>query len=245
LLLTNLAQVEERLAPIHITRKDKRRISKLLANIESKKPLGTAVDELSDAVDEKGNLPPGYEYFFAGTTEVMKEAQVEFAEAGIVAVILVILTLAAILESFKQPWFILVTLPLALIGVFWALTLTGKSLSMPVLMGIVMMIGIVVNNAILLMDQFNTHIKEGVPRHKAMVAAATERFRPIVMVTVAAVLGMMPLAVGQGIGAELRNGVGIASVGGILISGILTLIVMPILYDLFTRKNRKHTHKAE
>jgi len=240
LLLTNLAQVEERLAPIHITRKDKRRISKLLANIESKKPLGTAVDELSDAVDEKANLPPGYEYFFAGAIEVMKEAQVEFAEAAIVAIILVILTLSAILESFKQPWLILVTLPLALIGVIWSLALTGESISMFVLMGIVMMVGIVVNNAILIIDQFNTHVKEGIPRHKAMVTAASERFRPIVMITLAAVLGMLPLAMGRGIGAEMRNGVGIAAVGGILVSGILTLVVMPILYDLSTPRSAKH-----
>ena len=236
LLLTNLAKVEERLAPIQITRKDKRRISKLLANIESDMPLGTAVDELSRAMDERGNLPSGYEYTFAGASEVMKEAQAELGEAGIVAIILVILALAAILESFKQPWLILVTLPLALIGVFWALAITGKSLSMFVLMGIVMMTGIVVNNAILIMDQFNAHVKEGIPRHKAMVSAATERFRPIVMITIAAILGMMPLAVGQGIGAEMRNGVGIASIGGIAVSGILTLLVLPILYDLFTRR---------
>lgn len=239
LLLTNLGDVEERLAPIQITRKDKRRISKLLADIESKKPLGTAVDELSAAVDEKAGLPPGYEYFFAGVTERMKEAQVEFGEAGLVAIVLVILTLAAILESFKQPWLILVTLPLALIGVFWALALTGENLSIFVLMSIVMMIGIVVNNAILIMDQFNTHVEEGIPRHKAMVAAASERFRPIVMITIAAVLGMLPLALGQGIGAEMRNGVGIAAVGGIAVSGVLTLVVMPILYDLFTRKDRR------
>jgi HAE1 family hydrophobic/amphiphilic exporter-1 len=109
-----------------------------------------------------------------------------------------------------------------------------------VLMGIVMMIGIVVNNAILIMDQFNTHVKEGIPRHKAMVAAASERFRPIVMITIAAVLGMLPLALGKGIGAEMRNGVGIAAVGGILLSGILTLFIMPILYDLFTRRSAKH-----
>ena len=239
LLLTNLGDVEERLAPIQITRKDKRRISKLLANIESKKPLGTAVDELSAAVDEEAGLPPGYEYFFAGMTERMKEAQVAFGEAGLVAIVLVILTLAAILESFKQPWLILVTLPLALIGVFWALAIAGESISMFVLMSIVMMIGIVVNNAILIMDQFNIHVKEGIPRHKAMVAAASERFRPIVMITIAAVLGMLPLALGQGIGAEMRNGVGIAAVGGIAVSGVLTLVVMPILYDLFTRKDKK------
>jgi len=81
---------------------------------------------------------------------------------------------------------------------------------------------------------------QGTPRHQAMLAAACDRFRPIIMVTLAAVLGMVPLAVDRGIGAEMRNGVGVASIGGIFVSGILTLVVMPILYDLFTRRGRPH-----
>ena len=159
----------------------------------------------------------------------------------LIAIVLVVLTLAAILESFKQPVVVLVTLPLALIGTVWALALAGESFGMFVIMGVVMMVGIVVNNAILIIDQLNVHIREGIPRHKAMITAACERFRPIVMITMAAVLGMMPLAFGAGIGAELRNGVGIASMGGILVSGVLTLLVVPIIYDLFTRKNGRRT----
>ena len=242
LLLSNLAQIEERITPIQITRKDKRRVTKVFANLAGNLSLGTAVDLISKEIDTKGQFPPSYDYEFTGNYEKMSEATAAFGEAGLVAIVLVILTLAAILESFKQPWLILVTLPLALIGVMWALVLTGESLSMFVLMGIVMMIGIVVNNAILVMDKFNIHVAEGIPIHKAMITAACERFRPIVMITLAAVLGMLPLALGRGIGAEMRNGVGIASVGGILISGILTLIVMPIVYDLFTRKNGKDKH---
>jgi HAE1 family hydrophobic/amphiphilic exporter-1 len=202
-------------------------------------PLGTAVDRLSLQIDAEAKFPPAYSYEFRGVYEMMSEANVEFGEAALIAVLLVVLTLAAILESFRQPWLILVTLPLALIGVIWALALAAESLSVFVLMGIVMMIGIVVNNAILIMDQFNVHVAEGIPYHKAMITAACERFRPIVMITLAAVLGMLPLALGRGIGAEMRNGVGIASAGGILISGILTLVVMPILYDLFKRKKKK------
>jgi len=239
MLLTNLGRIERRTTPIQITRKDKRRVSKLFANLAPGVALGTAVDQLSENIRTEGHFPPGYEINFAGIYEVMTEMLVEFREAIITAVILVILTLAAILESFKQPWLILVTLPLALIGVMWSLALTGQSLSIFVMLGIVMMIGIVVNNAILIMDQFNVHMAEGIPRHKAMITAACERFRPIVMITLAAVLGMLPLALGRGIGAEIRNGVGIASVGGILISGVLTLIVMPILYDLLTRRSKK------
>ena len=244
ILLGNLARVEERIVPIQITREDKRRVSKLFANLATTLPMGTAANLLSDQIDSRGQFSPGYEYKFAGIYEMFEEMTAAFNEAGLIAVVLVILTLAAILESFKQPWLILVTLPLALIGVLWALALTGQSISMFVLMGIVMMIGIVVNNAILIMDQLNVHVAEGAPRHKAMITAACERFRPIVMITLAAVLGMLPLALGRGIGAEMRNSVGIASAGGILISGILTLVVMPILYDLFTRKNGRRRYIA-
>ena len=238
MLLENLGTIEHRIAPIQITRKDKVRVSKLLANLAPGVALGTAVDNLSDKITAEGDLPPAYDFTFAGTYEMMGEMQAEFGDAMITAIVLVILTLAAILESFKQPWLILVTLPLALIGVMWALALTGQNMSMFVMLGIVMMIGIVVNNAILIMDQFNVHVAEGIPPHKAMISASCERFRPILMITLAAVLGMLPLATGRGIGAEMRNGVGIASVGGILVSGILTLFVMPVLYDLFTRKGK-------
>jgi len=241
LLLTNVSEVTEGEMPIQIIRRDKRRLAKLYAQLDKSLPLGTAVSQVSRILDEQVELPPGYSYSFAGEYEFMAEGQEGLAEAGMIAMMLVVLTLAAILESFRQPALILVTIPLALIGTVWALAAAGESFSIFVIMGVVMMIGIVVNNAILIMDQFNVHVKEGIPRHKAMISAACERFRPIVMITFAAVLGMLPLALGQGIGAEMRNGVGIASAGGILVSGVLTLIVMPIMYDLFTRgKNTSH-----
>ncbi len=236
MLLSGLGTIEHRLAPVQITRMDKQRISKLLANIESSLPLGKAVDQLSQAIDRKANLPPGYRYQFLGAYEVMAEAQIAFGEAGMIAILLVYLMLAALLESFRQPWLILLTVPLALIGVMWALYLTGFSISLFVLMALIMMTGIVVNNAILITDQRNVLVAQGVSPHQAMIEAAVDEFRPIVMITLAAIFGMWPLAVGKGIGAELRNDVGIASVGGILISGILTLLAMPILYDLFTRR---------
>lgn len=119
----------------------------------------------------------------------------------------------------------------------WALYIAGLSMDIFVIMGFVMMAGIVVNNAILIMDQFNVRVSQGTPRRQAMVSAACERFRPIVMTTVAAVLGMLPLAVSRGIGAEMRNGIGVASVGGILVSGILTLIMVPVLHGLFIRRD--------
>ena len=237
ILLTSLGEIEETTSPVQITRVDKQRVSKLIANLEEGKALGMAVSELTRALEEKGELPPGYSFAFKGQYEVMSEGQIEILEAAIIAVILVILTLSAIMESFKQPVVIFVTVPLALIGIFYGLALGGKSIEIFALMGGVMLIGIVVNNAILIMDRFNNLLQEGVPRHQAIIQAACDRFRPIVMITLAAVLGMLPMAIGRGIGAEMRNACGLASVGGVLASGIFTMYVVPVIYNLFTRRN--------
>ena len=242
MLLSALGSVEQDVAPIQIPRTNKQRVAKLFANLDPSLPLGTAVQKLSAEFDSRVQLPPGYSYYFGGVYEVMEEGMEALAEAGLIAILLVILMLAAILESFRQPVLIIVTLPLALIGVIYSLYLGGYSMGIFTMMCIVMLIGIVVNNAILIMDQFNVHVAAGASRHGAMVDAACERFRPITMITLAAVLGMLPLAFGRGIGAEMRNDVGLASAGGILVSGILTLLVIPILYDLFTRKGNGKEH---
>lgn len=236
ILLKNVANIRETVSPVQIIRKDKLRISKLFANLDEKLPMGTAVNLLTAALNEKGGIMPGYSFSFGGMFEIMAEGQAQIAEAALIAMILVFLTLAAIMESFRQPFIILVTVPLALIGIFYGLYIAGKSIEIFALMGGVMLIGIVVNNAILIMDRLNVLVDEGVPRHQAMIKAACDRFRPVVMITLAAVLGMLPLAVGTGIGAEMRQACGAASVGGILVSGILTMYVLPIIYNMFTRR---------
>ncbi|MCX5771133.1 MAG: efflux RND transporter permease subunit [Candidatus Hydrogenedentes bacterium] len=243
--LAAVGSIEEGRAPVLIPRRDKWRVSKVFANLAESLPLGAATNQLSAMIEEKGLLPPGYSYSYAGEYEIMAEAQSAMAEAGIIAVILVVLSLAAILESFKQPVIILVTLPLAIIGVFWSLYVSGESMSIFVMMSIVMLIGIVVNNAILIIDKFNVLTAGGLSRHTAMIQASCDQFRPIAMITIAAVLGMMPLALSRGIGAEMRNGVGLASAAGILVSGILTMVTIPILYDLFTRGRKKAETKTD
>ena len=235
--LTTIGQVRKTVTPVQIIRKDKQRISKLFANLNTGNPLGKAVDDINNIMRKKQILPPGYTHTFSGEYEAMTEGQGELFEAAIIAILLVILTLAAIMESFRQPVIILVTTPLALIGLTWALYLTGQCLEFFVLMSGVMLIGIVVNNGILIMDRFNVNVAEGMPRHDAMIQAAGDRLRPIIMTTLAAFLGMLPLALGQGIGAELRNACGTACAGSILISGLLTPFVVPVLYNLFTRSN--------
>jgi len=245
LILATLGTIEERKVPIQIVRKDKQRISKMTAQLDPDLPLGKAVTLISEKIDREVQLPPGYRYSFGGAYEVMQEGLSGLFEAFIISVLLVFLSLAAIIESFKRTFLVIVTVPLALIGTFWALAIAGQSLDIFAVMGIVMMIGIVVNNAILIVDQFNILIAQGVPRHQAMIQAACDRFRPIIMITLAAVLGMLPLALGRGIGAEPRVGVGVATVGGILVSGILTQIVIPILYDVATRSGNGRRTAAE
>jgi len=233
-----LATVEHTITPVSIIRVDKRRVSKVLANLAPTKPLGSAVGEISRLLNERVGLPVGYSYRFAGIYEIMADTNVELLEVGIVAILLTYLLLSAILESWVQPLLILVTLPLALVGMLYGLFLTGHSMSITVLLGAVMLIGIVVNNAILIVSEANILRAKGAPRHDAMIQAARDKLRPIVMITLAAVLGMTPLAVNRSPGFENRNGIGIACVGGIAVSGLLTLIVIPVLYDLFTRRDR-------
>lgn len=238
-ILSNYAEIEEGVAPVQITRTDKRRVAKIFANLKGAAPLGTAVDNLSHAIDTRAELPPGYSYRFAGEYEIMDEGAEAFGQAGIMAVLLTYLVLAAILESFLQPFIIMVTLPLGLIGVLWSLYVADESISMFIMLGTVMLVGIVVNNAILIMAEVNQSRERGDSRRHAMVHAAADQLRPILMITLAAVLGMAPLAFGRGLGSELRSGIGLSSMGGIFVAAILTLIVLPVLYDLFTKREPK------
>ena len=235
-LLTSLGNVEETTSPVQITRKDKSRISKLFANLDENTSLSTAVKDLTAAMNEKGGLESGYRFKFGGMYEIMTDGQEGIIEATLTAMILVFLILSAILGSFRQPVLIFVTVPLASIGIFYFLAMTGSKIEYLALMSCIMLIGIVVAVGILIMDQFNTLVKRGIPRHNAMVQACKIEFRPIVMITLAAILGMMPMATGQGIGAEMRNAAGIASMGGILSSAILSMYLIPVLYNLFTRR---------
>lgn len=238
-LLGNLADIRQTKSPIMISRVDKQRTAMFYSDIGKNAALGTVVGDLSSAIDARGIFPPGYTYRFMGDYEFMQEASDAFLEAAIIAVVLTYLVLAAILESIVQPILIMTTLPLGLIGVFWALYLTGESVNVFVLLGIVMLIGIVVNNAVLLMDAYQKRRTLGESMRDGMLGAIADSFRPIVMITLAADLGMWPLAVGTGLGSELRTGIGIASAGGILVSALLTLLVIPLLYLLIAPKDPK------
>ena len=219
-----------------LIRRDKERASWFYANANS----GYVVGDLSKVLEDSVNkiLPAGYELKFAGLSEMMKEGAADFGEVFLLAIIMTYLVIAAIMESWSRPFLVLFTIPLGFLGMFTAIWLAGFSLSMLGMLGGVMMIGIVVNNAILLMDECATLIREGKSTHQAMLEASRNKFRPIVMTSIAAVIGMMPMAFGTGMGAELRSSCGVALVGGLVFSSILTVYLIPALYFKFVKDKK-------
>jgi len=185
---------------------------------------------LSDMLTRQRSLPAGYSTQFIGKVEVMKEGIKDFVEVGLIAFILTYLLLAAILNSFTRPVIILLTIPPGLAGCIWTLYLAGESISMMVLLGAVMLIGILVNNAILIMDRVQINLSMGNTPRQAMLEAIKHEMRAITMITLAAVAGMLPMAFDSSLGSELRTGIGIAAIGGIVISAVLTVLILPVLY---------------
>ena len=193
---------------------------------------------IAAAIAERKLIPPGYRLDTSGMSEMMGEALADFGEALLLAAFLTLLTLAAILESWSRPALVLLTLPMGLIGVIWSLALSGKAITILVLLGVLMLIGVVVNAAILIVDKTAQNVHAGMSRREAMLAAMADQFRPVLMVVLASGLGMLPIALSTGIGSENRVGIGIASVGGILVAGVLTLTVLPLIYTLTTGRSK-------
>jgi hydrophobic/amphiphilic exporter-1 (mainly G- bacteria), HAE1 family len=226
--LETVADVVDARAKTQIYRVDKQRTVKILGDTKPGATMSGVGAEMSAAIAGQNLLPPGYELDNAGRSEMMVETVADFGEAILLAAFLTLLTLAAILESWSRPGFVLLTLPMGLIGVIWALVFAGKAITMLVLLGMLMLIGIVVNAAILIVDKMAQHLRDGVCRREAMLTAMVEQFRPVLMVVLASGLGMLPMAISRGIGSENRAGIGIASVAGVLVAGLLTITVLPL-----------------
>lgn len=226
-----LAKITEDARPVIINRYDKVRTMWLFANTAPGKALG----EVSNAIGEtaRNALPPGYSVRMSGSVEMMNETAKEFIQVIILAAVLTYLLIAAIMESWTKPFIIMFTVPLGFLGMYLTLWLFQMPMSMMGLLGGVMMIGIVVNNAILIIDECSELINGGMLPHQAMIEAAKSKFRPIVMTSIASVAGMLPMAFGSGLGSELRASCGVGVVGGLLLSSLLTLYVIPALYFLF------------
>jgi HAE1 family hydrophobic/amphiphilic exporter-1 len=189
-------------------------------------------------------LPTGYSISMGGDSQMLAEVMADMIRTFTLAVLLTYMLLAAILESFIQPLLIMATVPLALIGVFGAMFLAGTSINIFSMMAIIMLVGIVVNNAILIMDYVNVRRKDGVSAHDALLEATTIKLKPIIMSTLSIVIAMIPMAMGIGsAGKEFRQSMGIVQIGGLIVSTFLTLVFIPALFYL-TIKAKKVKEEA-
>ncbi len=187
---------------------------------------------------KKMSVKQGFNIEWEGNTKYMQETAADIKITFIIAVILTYMLIAGILESFIQPLIILATVPFAMIGVYAGLILTGIDMGLFSMLGIIMLIGIVVNNAILILDHANREIRSGLKVKEALIDAGKEKLRPIIMSTLAIIFGMLPMALGVGAaGREARQPIGVVSIGGLIISTLLTLIVIPaIFYMIYGKK---------
>ncbi|MEW6584416.1 MAG: efflux RND transporter permease subunit [Nitrospirota bacterium] len=228
--VSNIVHLQDTGGPSIINRVDRQRAVTLFANLESK-PLGEAKQEL-DGIAAK-TLPADYSGLYKGTADIMGETNFYLMIALVLGIILAYMILAAQFESFIHPITVLLSMPLSFIGAFGALLITGKTLNIFSFIGLILLMGLVKKNAILLVDYTNTLRAQGMNRREAILEAGPVRLRPILMTTVAMVFGMMPIAIGIGEGAETRAPMAIATIGGLLSSLSLTLVVVPAVYDIF------------
>jgi HAE1 family hydrophobic/amphiphilic exporter-1 len=202
----------------------------LSANLDGL-PLGEAMNKVK-AIAGRMPLAPGYRVVFTGEGEDMIESFGYMAEALLLAVIFVYLILAAQFESFIEPFSIMLSLPLSIVGMAGMLLLTGDTVNIMSLIGLIMLMGLVTKNAILLVDFAKVLQARGMKRTEAVITAGRTRLRPILMTTLAMIFGMLPLALGIGAGAEERAPMARAVVGGLITSTFLTLLVVPVVYTL-------------
>lgn len=220
--------------PGEIRRVDQERVALVTANL-NEGDLGAAAQEIN-AIINQVPMPNGLSASLTGQNEEMAVSFRSLQFALLLAIFLVYLVMASQFESFLHPFVILFTIPLALIGAVFALWVTGSTISVVVFIGLILLAGIVVNNAIVLLDLINQLRAKGMGKIEAILEGGRSRLRPILMTALTTILGLLPLALGIGEGAEVRSPMAITVIGGLTVSTLLTLIVIPVVYAVVDRK---------
>lgn len=226
--LYEVARIVEGVAPVSIDREDQIRVASVSAYVS-----GRALSQVTEDIEARMQtvtLPPGYEWEFGGDSVEMAEAFDSLGFALVLAVVLVYMIMAAQFESLLHPLIIMVTVPLGLIGVVWAMILMRLTLNVTALIGIIMLVGIVVNNGIVMIDYINQLRRRGHKRENALVAGAAIRLRPVLMTALTTILGLLPMAFGGGEGQELQRPIAAVVMGGLLVSTFMTLGFLPVVY---------------
>jgi len=234
--LESIAEVKMMKSPVQIDRKFQQRLVDVTAN-NTGRDLGAVADEIQQKL-KTVNVPTGFELQMSGNVEQQKKTFSDLLLAFGLAIILVYMIMASQFQSLVDPFIIMFSVPLGMVGVVWMLFLTGTTLSVTSFEGVIVMVGIVVSNGILLVDYTNRLRKAGTELHEAVLKGAKTRLRPIFMTTFATVVGLIPMAIGIG-GESSQAPLAIAVIGGLTMSTFLTLVFVPTLYTVFEEKFSK------
>ncbi|MDD4192739.1 MAG: efflux RND transporter permease subunit [Mangrovibacterium sp.] len=230
--LNELAEIQMGRSPREIYRRNQNRIAKITAQLEKGMALDQAVKGIRTAIAAV-DVPPDCQISIGGEEEKRAESMSSLGFALILSVVLVYMVLASQFESLLHPFTILLTIPLALVGTVFTFFLFGRTLNMMAFIGIIMLAGIVVNNSILLIDRILQLRSQGMERTEAVIQAGQQRVRPIFMTSLTTILGLLPLTLGSDESASLRSPMALAVIGGLLTSTLLTLVVIPCVYEVF------------
>lgn len=236
--LRNVVNVEQRKGPMRIERRDRERVISISAEIAGR-DLGSIINDIRNGI-RTIPIPRDFSITFTGDYEEQQKAFRELLLSITLAILLVYMIMAMLYESVRDPFIVMFSVPLAAIGVIWMLFLTGTTFNIQSYIGCIMLGGIVVNNAILLVDYTNLlKHRDKMPVRKAIEEAGRRRLRPILMTATTTIMAMIPLALGLGEGGEAQSPMARAVVGGLLSSTLITLIVVPVVYSLFEGKKSK------
>ncbi len=230
--------------PISINRENQARRVSVTANI-SGRDLGSVVRDIKGRLAGFDRaLPPGYFLEYSGAYEQMTDAFLILAGAFALAILLVYMVMASQFEHFGHPFIIMFTVPLGIIGVILGLAVTGRTLNLAAMIGVIILAGIAVNNGIVMIDYINQLIKRGVDRREAVLQGATTRLRAVLLTALTTVLGTLPMAFSRSSGSEFRSPMGIAIASGLTATTLLTLFVLPVIYSLFNKIRFKEKKPA-
>jgi len=232
--LSEIAEITTDVSPKEIFRRNQNRIGKVTAQFDNSVALDKVAAQIREAAATI-DLLPNYRIQVTGEEEKRQESMNNLGFALILSIILVYMVMASQFESLIHPFTILLTIPLALVGTILTFFILGKTINIMAIIGIIMLAGIAVNNSIILVDRINQLIRDGLDRKTAIVQAGQQRIRPIIMTSLTTILALLPLTIGFGESASLRSPMALAVIGGLVTSTLLTLVVIPCVYDVLDR----------
>ena len=241
-LVGELAEFKDSFTPQAITREDQSRYVSVSAEIATGYNIGLVSQKVQKMLDDY-HMPEGYRGQMTGEDETINEAMGQLMLMLVLALVFMYLIMVAQFQSLLSPFIIMFTIPLAFTGGFLGLLLTGKPVSIIAMIGFVMLSGIIVNNGIVLVDYINQMRKEGMEKYAAIAKAGKDRLRPIIMTALTTVLGLVTMAMGLGMGGDMVQPMAIVTIGGLLYGTLLTLFVVPCIYDILNHKSYQKDEK--